>query len=366
MQKEHRQSNTIIVLGAGASIGARAYPKEHSWLDGLKMPSSQHFFYDIFDARKQNRKSGRFLNTLGLTDEGVNDFLVQAWGLKRNVGQFDPTEWRDINIEDVFTFLDIGEKMFNRGTTYHTAFSKSKEFLEDFVRAVLAIRSDGQHCEHLIHLFSRLQPQDSIISFNWDTFADHSLMRLRMPQFSAYLKLLSGHPIHIRNYVKRGVLLKLHGSFNWIICQDKRCKSYTRPQLPMKRGSYELPRFASKGNDVCNVCGSRSTKHFIVPPVSNKLIHKNSFMHQLWLIAREKLSHCQRLVFIGYTFPSTDFYSEWLFRQIYFLAGEQPEIVVVNPEIFRKNSLVSKRYSTIFRNHEFVRYKTLEEYARVA
>lgn len=356
----------MLVLGAGASIGAKAYPKENSLFDGLRMPSSQNFFYDIFDERKHGKKSGRFLNTLGLTYESVNKFLVQAWGLKKNVGQFDPIEWRDVNIEDVFTFLDVGEKMFNKGTSYHAAFSESKKYIEDFIRNVLAIRTDGQHCEHLIHLFGCLQPQDNIISFNWDTYADYSLKWLGTPQFFTYLNMMSGHPIHIRTFAKKGVLLKLHGSFNWIVCDNKKCEAYLTAQLPMHKGSKELPRFASTGNDVCNMCGYKSTKRFIVPPVSNKLIHENSFLHRIWLIARDKLRNADRIVFIGYSFPPTDFYAEWLFRQIYFLVGKQQEIVVVNPEIFKKNSLVSRRYNTIFRNHEIVKFKTLEEYVRGA
>ena len=31
-----------------------------------------------------------------------------------------------------------------------------------------------------------------------------------------------------------------------------------------------------------------------------------------------------------------DFYSEWLFRQIYFVEGKRPEIIVVNPEISKR------------------------------
>ena len=134
------------------------------------------------------------------------------------VGQFDPTEWRDINIEDVFTFLDVGEKMFNKGTSYHTAFSKSKEYLKNFITTILAHRTDGQHCEYLIQLFSCLQPQDNIISFNWDTYADYSLMRLSAPQFSTYLNMMSGHPLKsapAKRKLKWSLSLTIYDESRW-------------------------------------------------------------------------------------------------------------------------------------------------------
>jgi hypothetical protein len=47
----------------------------------------------------------------------------------------------------------------------------------------------------------------------------------------------------------------------------------------------------------------------------------------------DEISYAKRIIFIGYSFPPTDFYSQWLFRQVYFLQKHRPEIVVVNPEM---------------------------------
>lgn len=89
------------------------------------------------------------------------------------------------------------------------------------------------------------------------------------------------------------------------------------------------------------------------------MIHKNSFLKNQWLIAREKLIDVTELIFIGYSFPPTDYYSEWLFRQLNFRAKKKKvKIVVVNPEYEKANSLVRKRYSTIFRGHEIEHFMT--------
>jgi len=74
-------------------------------------------------------------------------------------------------------------------------------------------------------------------------------------------------------------------------------------------------------------------------------------------------------VFIGYSFPSTDFYAEWLFRQINFLQhsdGAIPvmDIDIVNPEILVENSTTYSRYFTIFKGHRIKKYKDLREYSK--
>jgi len=114
----------------------------------------------------------------------------------------------------------------------------------------------------------------------------------------------------------------------------------------------------------CPKCGNKHGGPFIVPPSSQKFIHRGSFLQKLWLIARDKLPLCRRLIFVGYSFPATDFYSEWLFRQIYFVDGQQPEIIVVNPEIMKKKSQVSHRYERLFRGCKIHRFATMQSFKR--
>jgi hypothetical protein len=95
------------------------------------------------------------------------------------------------------------------------------------------------------------------------------------------------------------------------------------------------------------------------------MIHKNSFLKNQWLIAREKLLDINELVFIGYSFPPADYYSEWLFRQLNFIEKRQNILItVVNPEYGRRGSSVTKRYKTIFKDYKIESYKTLKEYSR--
>jgi hypothetical protein len=166
--------------------------------------------------------------------------------------------------------------------------------------------------------------------------------------------------LHPADFTHRGVLLKLHGSLNWIVCQERQCELHDTVRLAQQDNVLLRSWVMRK----CPACGSKSTQPFIVPPTSQKFISRGTLLHKLWLITREQLQFCRRLVFIGYSFPVTDFYSDWLFRQIHFLEGRRPEVVVVDPEMMRRRSNLSDRYRSIFRGCKIQRFPSLEVFCK--
>jgi hypothetical protein len=353
------EGRTLLVLGAGASIGASLYPKHTSVQESMaRMPSGENFFYDLFTMPANDCHGDRHLNMLGMTFEGLNRLIVRAWGLDQNSEFFEPDEWRGVNIEEVFTFLDIGQEMYNKGTSYQRAFAQNRESLERFITLMLSTKSHGMHCELLEHVVDALAPSDSIISFNWDTIADFTLQHARAPQFDAYLELMADRP-RIRDFVDRGVLLKLHGSLNWLTCSSADCSRKGVATLAVD-GRELLGLFDTKQK--CPECGRSLGEPFIIPPTSRKLIRRGTPIHRLWMLAREQLGYVARIAFVGYSFPPTDFYSEWLFRQLYFVEEGRPEIIVVNPEVRRPGSPVEKRYQQLFRGCVMHKFATLEDF----
>ena len=295
---------------------------------------------------------------LGPMYEGLNELIVRAWGLDHNLRALDQDEWRRVGIEEVFTFLDIGEQMYNVGTSYHRAFSACKRDLEHFITLLLMVKSEGLHCEHLLDVLSTLQPNDSIISFNWDTIADFTLQLAKFPQVATYCDLMVKRPL-VNDFVGRGVLLKLHGSLNWMVCQNLDCSRHGQIRLALRDGQLADLSVGSK----CPECGQEE-RPFIIPPTSRKLIRRGSTMHRLWMLAREQLAFCSRIVFIGYSFPPTDSHSEWLFRQIHFLDEGLPEVIVVNPGIMKTRGPVAVRYSRLFKGRAIHKFATLADFSR--
>jgi hypothetical protein len=360
------KKTTLYVLGAGASIGANRYPRDIYFQDH-SMPSGPNFFYDLFLIEKPSKPELDFMNSLDMTYTGLNKIIVQAWKLPPDRQFWDKNVWKGVNIEDVFTFFDVGEKIYGKGSPYNKAFKKSKEDLMHFIFLMITMRSVGQRCHFLNKIFLKnLGDQDSIISFNWDTLAETTLEYLQKPHYKNYLSLFKSNKLDEAKLSKKGLLLKLHGSINWMYCTNKHCKKFNKVQIIKGRGD-KLITLSLGELDNCKYCGSKM-KVNIIPPTSNKIgIHKDSFIHKQWLICREKFRYTSKLVFIGYSFPSTDFYSEWLFRQINFLMIDKDQFVkmeidVVNPEMLDHKSLTYQRYYNIFRGHKINIFKDLKSY----
>lgn len=353
----------IIVLGAGASIGSRRYPirSSHDQMR-TRMPSAENFFYDLFQIKKTDDKTESFLNFLGLTYESLNDVIIRAWNIENSKNIFDPNGWKGVNIEEVMTFFEVGVNMFDSGTEERKFYNQAQNSLLSFMYPFMPMICDSQHCEYLQKIFFDLGPKDTVISYNWDTIADFTLAKVKATQLKNYAKLLRDENIDPKEYRNLGLLLKLHGSFNWMICENPKCISYKKLKPPFQDNRYRLLKLNETWT--CKDCGSGKLKTMIIPPVSNKMIHKNQFLKKQWLIAREKLLDTDELIFIGYSFPPTDYYTEWLFRQIYFIEKRNEiKITIVNPEYGKRGSIVTKRYNSIFKGFEIDSYKTLKEYA---
>ncbi len=362
----------MYILGAGASIGAKRLPESDDWLRDRRMPSGDNFFYDILVSDKEYGATGtNFLNLLGATHEGLNLLLHQTYKLDDTRSFYDGSTWKGLNIESVFTHFDIGTKMYPKGSAYQKVFLEAKRSLVRFITLMLTMRSYGQYCGYLERLFGDLSDLDTVVSFNWDTIADVTLEKHDKAHFKNYVALITGHN-RITTYYSAPVYLKLHGSLNWATCRNDKCKSKkTNTFIRSKKGN--IAEITLADYPKCKSCNSVMEIN-IIPPVSEKIeIHQNSLYNRQWKIARRKLQQSRRLVFIGYSFPSTDCYAEWLFRQINYLVEEmrpQPkftkiEIDVVNPAACKRGSQLKKRYASIFRGHDLKYYKTLEEYVAI-
>jgi hypothetical protein len=361
-------SNTVYILGAGASIGAKRFPTKY-FSQNRKMPSGKNFFSDIFENPGASKNGLDFFNIMDHLYEGLSLLIQQSFKLNHERQFWDKNEWKNINIEDVFTFIDIGTSLYSKNSKYRKVFNLNRENLIDFIFISISMRTLGQHCKYLVKLFRNISNDDNIVTFNWDTIADTTLEYLKAEHYKNYISLFSKDKINYKEYIRKGLLLKLHGSLNWMVCKNKLCEYFRRMQLITSKKDTSLKNLSLGDFKDCPYCGNKM-EIYIIPPTSNKIdIYKNNFISKQWLIVREKLKYIEKLVFIGYSFPPTDFYSEWLFRQINFLVDKDNkfqtyDIDVVNPECMNKRSITYQRYKSIFKKHKAKYYKDLESYIK--
>lgn len=359
---------TAYILGNGASIGADRYPvHENEYMP--KIPSANNFFKDTFYFETEKEGVPDFLNLLDQLHEIVNTLIVQAWRIDAEVQFWDKDAWDGVNIEDVFSFFDIGEKMYSHNTRYHKVFVQAKKELRKFIGFIILSKTAGQSCLYLEKLFSNIDDKDLIITFNWDTIIDVTLEHINNTHYKMYRELFNEDHLSLRDFYNKGKYLKLHGSVNWAYCYNRDCIVNRKLQLLTGKDG-TLQSYSLSESDRCPICGKRIAM-VIVPPTSNKItIHRDSFIHKQWLAVREGLRYCGKLVFIGYSFPPADSHAEWLFRQINFLINTdksfvEKEIVVVNPAYSDKSSMEYIRYNQIFRTHRINHYNNLAEYLEV-
>ena len=221
----------------------------------------------------------------------------------------------------------------------------------NYISFEVAARSDNQRCEYLIQLFQSLSKRDVILSFNWDTIAESSLEFLNHPILQNYLEITKTFNFRVNDFnEENGIFLKLHGSVNWKFCSNKKCQ---------KRNKTFLNENFLTEKCSCN----EKLNTLIIPPTSNKdIIHKDSFFNKMWKVAAGKVTEADEIIFIGYSFPVTDYYSDWLFRQVNFARNRNIKITIINPKAVKKNSVLRKKCENLFKGLRIEVYENLEQY----
>lgn len=332
------KKTNLIILGAGASVGSKRIGINNYFQEQFKiMPSSNNYFLDI-SKRDPSTNNSEYLNTLAFIATPAYEIINRIYNFKNRNSKsgYIAELYEGINLESMSSFFDVGMQMLPKNSEWYKMHKISQEALNYFFTFDLSMRAMGQECEYLKLILSKLNDYDSIISFNWDEICDNTLRNIDNEIQKNYIKLLKNQKFKIKDFQDRGNYLKMHGSLNWRICNNKKCKNYNKTKLvyPIIRNNAIIDNYK------CPTC-SKETKPAIIPPSSNKFINKNEFIHKLWLLARETLIKTDRLVFIGYSFPPNDYMAEWLFKHIYLTEDYEnkntlPEIVIVNPEIKKK------------------------------
>jgi hypothetical protein len=201
--------------------------------------------------------------------------------------------------------------------------------------------------------------------FNWDKYSAYGIKftKIRKGGWSGYYDAERGRNIAKAFYEKHYEaepavkFIKLHGSYNWYrysifkrnpnIKIDNFNEFYRSGQLYVK--GKKIPKSLEKDLICFNgdwqygvlptwdhysfaASHSHVLEPVIIPPV---LIKEHEFrkeiFQQLWSLAKESLLNCEEIIFIGYSFPDTDFYSKKLFIEV-FSENKNIKVTMVNPD----------------------------------
>jgi hypothetical protein len=155
------------------------------------------------------------------------------------------------------------------------------------------------------------------------------------------------------------LLLKPHGSLNWLYCPTCNIMKLT----PKKKGVIK----AFHGTEECVKCGTKM-EPVIIPPTFYKDM-SNPFIQQIYLKADKVLRQAKRIFICGYSFPDADMHIKYLLKRVEMFNGNTPKIYVINwykdKEKYEIKS-EKERIKRFFKNKENVIYTNLsfEEFAK--
>ena len=187
--------------------------------------------------------------------------------------------------------------------TDYVSLAKVRRALEYAISAVLEDMLAGVIPEHHQTLISKVfdgEMQPAVISFNYDLIIDRTLQR------SGFLDY--GCDIRTEEFQQRidnssGLLLKLHGSLNWLYCPG--CHR-------LEAKWYKIAHMLDQQRP-CPDCGTRRQAVLITPTYFKD--YRNPHLTKIWYEAEKLLRCASHVYFIGYSLPDDDVHITYLLKR---------------------------------------------------
>lgn len=271
----------LFILGAGASAGYE------NGQYGIAAPTSRTFFRSVGELLDRGVLAPRHFSHLWA-------FLEKYYGVRQ-----DDLTHCDLDVEEVLTMVDVGKP------TSHIR----RELLSLIVLTLDKVMY-GIPCPHHRQLLRTLSPDDAIITFNWDLLIDN-LVAMDYNEGPNYgttlLEPVHDAPGQVGNQRSAPLILKLHGSLNWMTC--RKCHTSFVHILSGKTSAQHYD-----GHPIsCRYC-SGLTEPLMVPPTLLKN-YNDPVLKATWKEARRVLRLADQLVIVGYSLPVTDFKAKWLLME---------------------------------------------------
>lgn len=332
----------VVVLGAGASRGASTSSGKL-----CQPPLNADFFTQL-----QRIVSPKHLDKV----TSVVDDIVKLFGPNFN-----------LTMEEYFTQLESMATMSRIAPTGDRSFSP-KEIREkrDRLMAALAAvleestdvsRRNSEVCEHHAAIIGRLEPQDTIITFNYDCVVDHALRQSAGGKWSAKYGYCFPNPSRVAGHEhwsadnppigsnKTINLLKLHGSLNWQLPTGDQADG---DPIKLKQRLYQqngTPRFT------------------IIPPEFVKNIGADPNFETLWRNAERAIRGAEVVALVGFSYTPTDLHVESLFR-IALAKSNLKRLIIANPSQADRRRIRSVFTRPLERGCVVRQYDYLSEFAK--
>jgi hypothetical protein len=161
--------------------------------------------------------------------------------------RFGEGKWQTINLEEVFTALEVEPEFQNTESDLAAHLLLARNELIRYPRRVIGFCTQGTFGNDYKALAETINPNDSVITFNWDLLLDQEFLEpitgILTKQYSKFFTTAqSPEGIRRRFGPGEGLYLKLHGSLNWFRCANGRCQSKPRNYFRVGDAELLIPR----------------------------------------------------------------------------------------------------------------------------
>lgn len=356
----------VYVLGAGAGA---AY--QGSYI-GETSPVAKNFFQKAMRVIDIHQIKDRDFGDQQLDFHHVFDFIERLWGFPR-----EQIQHSNLDMEEVLTLLNI--EMEEDVPGRERLLLAYEEYL-----LLMALTFDkilyGEPCPQHKLIAETLKPGDAVISFNYELLMDFALRNLKDGE--ARWSIVDGYGIPCDHLKSQRVLqnkgsqelvqanavtpssnvrlFKLHGSLNWLYCPQ--CgQLYAYEHSDARGHSVVIHGMANMIQCSTNHCCHKLSR-VIIPPTLMKNYQSIPFIPQLWHQARRALRQASEIVVIGYSFPTTDFRSNWMFRKAMVDNQTLRKVTIVDTAVGYQRKTLLDKHKSIFRVKELDYFKEFAEY----
>lgn len=256
------------------------------------------------------------------------------------------------NIEEFYLLADLAYRL-EIGNPSYTKLGEPLGSVQYLIAKTLedsmGITISKTH-RHFIDVLTKI-PKESrtVISLNWDIALDRAMISMHGASSIQYgyakakpIQSYSEKPLHANLQV-----IKLHGSTNWWLCDKCRTLWYDTETKSTVRYWEQIS--APKCTE--EACAGRLIP-LMLPPTSQKF-ETSQFLpvlSEIWKSARNALSDCDELVFVGYSFPKTDVqFKMFVHEALSTNANLQTLVVITNPKFGSEKLVFEDHYSEIFK-----------------
>jgi len=297
----------------------------------------------------------------------LDEFVHEVFRLPKDA---EPSQWPEL--EDIFTFIDL-----SANTGHHLGRKYSPKDLRRIRRVLIArtIRMLHQSYERakrhhdrkwlqLVNFVKKLSVTESrFISLNWDTSLESIILENHTDCDLTYGK--SVRPALFRgdneiemlseDSVSEIQISKMHGSMNWLYCDNCRRIFWFPPTETLKVANQIIRKDEWKEIDLefkpkkargCCFCGTELGTRIATFSYRKALDFR--MFQRSWERAERHLRDSDRWVFIGYSLPGADFEFKYLLKRVELARAKPPRIVVVSGGDKEATSRTLKNYQGIF------------------